>query len=147
MKGAFMKTVRLGTHLALLIGLLFLSNQSWGQTGSELPTVKIAYLPITHALPLFVTQELNREKFKNFKLELVKFGAWPELMDALNAGRVDGASVLIELAIKAKEKGIDIRAVALGHRDGNVVVVTNDIKSPADLKGKTLAIPPPDVLT
>lgn len=136
-----MKTDRMGIHLALLIGFLLLSGQARGQTGGELPTVKIAYLPITHALPLYVTQELDREKFKNFKLELVKFGSWPELMDALNAGRVDGASVLIELAIKAKEKGIDIRAVALGHRDGNVVVVANDITSPADLKGKTLAIP------
>lgn len=103
--------------------------------------VKIAYLPITHALPLFVEQELNKDQFKNIHLELVKFGSWPELTDALNAGKVDGASILIELGIKAKEQGIGLKAVALGHRDGNVVVVANDINSSADLKGKTFAIP------
>jgi NitT/TauT family transport system substrate-binding protein len=145
LKGTFMKKNHNATNWnllwVLLIGLVFLPGRAWGEADRELPTVKIAYLPITHALPLYVTQELHREKFKNFNLELVKFGSWPELMDALNAGRVDGASVLIELAIKAKEKGIDIRAVALGHRDGNVVVVANDIKGLADLKGKIFAIP------
>jgi len=50
-----------------------------------------------------------------------------ELVDALNSGKVDGASMLIELAMKAKEQGIDLKAVALGHRDGNVVVVSKDI--------------------
>ena len=59
----------------------------------------------------------------------------------MNAGQVDGASMLIELAVKAKEQGIDIKAVALGHRDGNVVVVSNDINSVEDLKGKNFAIP------
>lgn len=103
--------------------------------------VKIAYLPITHALPLYVESELGQHNFKNIKVELIKFGSWPELMDALNTGKVDGASVLIELAMKAKEQGIDLKAVALGHRDGNVVVVANDVNETADLKGKTFAIP------
>ncbi|HHV99635.1 MAG TPA: ABC transporter substrate-binding protein [Clostridiaceae bacterium] len=109
--------------------------------GSSKQTVKIAYLPITHALPLYIENELGKHNFKNIDIELVKFGSWPELMDALNTGKVDGASVLIELAIKAKEQGIDLKAVALGHRDGNVVVVSQDINDTADLKGKTFAIP------
>ena len=36
---------------------------------------------------------------------MVKFNSWPDLMDALNTGRIDGASVLIQLAMKAVEKG------------------------------------------
>ena len=63
----------------------------------------------------------NDEQYEDYNLELVKFGSWPELMDALNTGRIDGASVLIQLAMNAKEKGIDLKAVALGHRDGNVL--------------------------
>jgi len=62
-------------------------------------------------------------------------------VDALNSGKVDGASMLIELAMKAKEQGIDLKAVALGHRDGNVVVVSKDINKVEDLKGKSFAIP------
>ncbi|MBR2692904.1 MAG: ABC transporter substrate-binding protein [Thermoguttaceae bacterium] len=103
-------------------------------------SVKIAYLPITHALAVFEeAEELAAED--GLKIELVKYGSWPELLDALNANRVDGASVLIELAMKSKQEGIGIKAVALGHRDGNVVIVSNDIDSAADLKGKTFAIP------
>ncbi|MGM9572754.1 MAG: ABC transporter substrate-binding protein [bacterium] len=103
--------------------------------------VRLAYLLITHALPVFEAAKEAAEKNDNLQIELIKYGSWPELMDALNTGRVDGASVLIELAVKAKEQGIDLKGVALGHRDGNVIVVSKDINNAADLKGKTIAIP------
>ncbi|SEK68925.1 ABC transporter substrate-binding protein [Ruminococcus albus] len=103
-------------------------------------SVKIAYLPITHSLALLEEAE-ELEKESGLKVELVKYGSWAELLDALNSNRVDGASVLIELAMKSKEEGIGVKAVALGHRDGNVIIVSNDIDSAADLKGKTFAIP------
>ena len=128
----------------LVLGLAACQNtkgKTANSTNSEKQTVKIAYLPITHALPLYVENELGKQNFENINVELVKFGSWPELMDALNTGKVDGASVLIELAMKAKEQGIDLKAVALGHRDGNAVVVSQDISKTSDLKGKTFAIP------
>ena len=103
-------------------------------------TIRIAYLPITHALPLFAAKELETAD-SPVKIELIKYGSWPELMDALNTGKVDGASVLAELAVKAKEQGIDVKAAALGHRDGNAIIVSNDIEKPADLAGKVFAIP------
>lgn len=102
--------------------------------------VKIAYLPITHSLAALEEAD-ELETGDGIKVELVKYGSWPELLDALNTGRVDGASVLIELAMKSKQEGIGLKAVALGHRDGNVVIVSNDINTAADLKGKTFAIP------
>ena len=43
--------------------------------------------------------------------------------------------------MKSKQEGVGIKAVALGHRDGNVIIVSNDIETAADLKGKTFAIP------
>ena len=98
--------------------------------------IKIAYLPITHALPLVELTEID-----GVEVELVKYGSWPELLDALNTGRVDGASVLIELAMKAKAQGIGLTTVALGHKDGNVIVVADEVKTAKDLKGKTFAIP------
>lgn len=118
------------------------SNQDTTTTSTEKSIIKIAYLPITHAIPAFETAELLAQKEDSkFKIELVKFGSWSELLDALNSGRVDGASVLIELAMKARSQGIGLKAVALGHRDGNAVIVANDINSVADLKGKKFAIP------
>jgi NitT/TauT family transport system substrate-binding protein len=108
---------------------------------SDKKEIKIAYLPLTHSLPLMVENETFKRRFEKYSLTLVRFGSWPEVLDALNSGRVDGASILIELALKAKEQGIDLKAVALGHRDGNVIVVSNAINSAADLRGKTIAIP------
>lgn len=103
-------------------------------------TIRIAYLPITHALPLFTAKELETSDGP-VRIELIKYGSWPELMDALNTGKVDGASVLVELAVKAREQGIPIRAAALGHKDGNAIIVGNDIHRVEDLRGKIFAIP------
>jgi NitT/TauT family transport system substrate-binding protein len=107
-------------------------------------TVKLAYLPITHSIPLFVLKgnvDSGREGLENIGIELIKFGTWPELVDALVSGRVDGATMFIEFAMKAKEQGIDLKAVALAHRDGATMIVAKDIEGAANLKGKTVAIP------
>lgn len=108
---------------------------------TEKPVLKIGYLPITHATPLFLNQHMHGGEHEGYKVELVKFGSWPDLMDALNAGRIDGASVLIQLAMKSMEKGIDLTAVALGHQDGNVLISSKGIDSLQDLKGESFAIP------
>ena len=104
-------------------------------------TVRIAYLPITHALPLFEASQTLAAAGGPVRVELIRYGSWPELMDALNTGKVDGASVLIELAVKAREQGIDLTAAALGHRGGNVIIAGKGIERVEDLKGKIFAIP------
>lgn len=103
--------------------------------------VKVAYLPITHAIPVFATKEALDARDSDVVVELVKYGSWPELMDALNTGRVDAASALVELAMLARQNGIELSAVALGHKDGNILVTSNDITDPSQMKGKTFAIP------
>ena len=133
-----MKRRILPASIALTFALSVVSCGKTEENSSD--TVKIAYLPITHSLPVLEeAEELQQQT--GLQVELVKYGSWSELLDALNSNRVDGASVLIELAMKSKQEGIGIKAVALGHHDGNVIIVSNDIKSAADLKGKTFAIP------
>lgn len=124
----------------LTAGILALSLTACGKKSDDSNTIKIAYLPITHSLAVLETSDELAEK-DGLQVELVKYGSWNELMDALNSGRVDGASVLIELAMKSKEQGVGIKAVALGHKDGNVIITSSDIASAEDLKGKTIAIP------
>ncbi len=126
----------------LLVSALALTGcGNKAQANESVETVKIAYLPITHSLAVLEEANQLQTANENINVELVKYGSWPELLDALNSGQVDGASVLIELAMKSKEEGVGIKAVALGHKDGNVIVVSNDVKDGADLKGKTIAIP------
>lgn len=124
----------------LTTGIIAFSLTACGKKSDDSNTIKIAYLPITHSLAVLETADELAEK-TGLQVELVKYGSWNELMDALNSGRVDGASVLIELAMKSKEQGVGIKAVALGHKDGNVIITSNDINSAEDLKGKTIAIP------
>lgn len=124
----------------LTAGIIAFSLTACGKKSDDSNTIKIAYLPITHSLAVLETADELAEK-TGLQVELVKYGSWNELMDALNSGRVDGASVLIELAMKSKEQGIGLKAVALGHKDGNVIITSNDINSAEDLKGKTIAIP------
>lgn len=124
----------------LTAGILALSFTACGKKSDDSNTIKIAYLPITHSLAVLEASDELAEK-DGLQVELVKYGSWNELMDALNSGRVDGASVLIELAMKSKEQGVGIKAVALGHKDGNVIITSSDIASAEDLKGKTIAIP------
>lgn len=124
----------------LTAGVLAFSLTACGKKSDDSNTIKIAYLPITHSLAVLETADELAEQ-TGLQVELVKYGSWNELMDALNSGRVDGASVLIELAMKSKEQGIGIKAVALGHKDGNVIIASNAINSAEDLKGKTIAIP------
>ena len=141
MKNRLKEIILVITLVVLVLSMSGCKKEEGTSAQSGKKTVKIAYLPLTHALPLFVENELEKGNFKNVNIELVKFGSWPELMDALNTGKVDGASVLIELAMKAKEQGIDLKAVALGHRDGNIAVVSPEINKTSDLKGKNFAIP------
>ena len=131
------RSICLFTCVILVGGIFSGCGNSKDKTSSSSDNaVKIGFLPITHAIPLYVEKEEEKAD-----IELIKFGSWPELMEALNSGKIDGASVLVELAMKAKSQGINLKAVALGHTDGNAVIVSNDINSVEDLKGKNFAIP------
>lgn len=123
--------------LAALLAVISLTGcRGKKDSNASKDEITIAYLPISHALPL---AELPQRK--DIKVKLVKYGSWPELLDALNTGRVDGASILIELAMKARAQGIPLSAYALGHTDGNVIIADKSIRTAKDFKGKSFAIP------
>ena len=133
-------TIIIALLAVIIASIAYAYHEQEEPTAVEQKTVRIAYLPITHALPVFATKELETPDGP-VHVELVKYGSWPELMDALNTGKVDAAAVLVELGVKAREQGIDVRAAALGHTEGNIIIVGNDINSVQDLKGKSFAIP------
>ena len=105
------------------------------------PTFKVGYLPLTHSLAVVVADKLNAGKYKNLKVELVKFSSWPELLDAYNSGKIQAASELLVLALAGAERGVPESVVALSHRHGDILTVAKDVNSVRDLKGKRVAIP------
>jgi len=103
-------------------------------------TIQIAYLPITHSLAVMKMNAMQLED-DPYSIELVRFTTWPDVVDALRTGRVDGASVLFEVALQAGNENDGLSLLALSHRDGNVIVVDNNIESYSDLIGRNIAIP------
>ena len=125
--------------IAVLILLIPLTGCSRANDHNQ-PTVRIAYIPITHSAAVMVLPEIAQPD-DDFRIELIRFTAWPEVVEALRAGHVDAASILIEVAMRAFEMDDSLAVVSLSHRDGNVIVVSNDIRSYACLVGQTVAIP------
>ena len=107
---------------------------------TDTQVIRIAYLPITHSAAVMVLPDVAQDD-EDFHIELVRFTSWPEVVEALRARRVDGASILLEVAMRAYEMDDSLAVVGLSHRDGNVIVVGNDIDGYACLIGQTVAIP------
>ena len=73
----------------------------------------------------------------------VRYGGWPELKEAMVAGKIKAAMLLAPMVMDLADHGVPVKIVALGHRSGAVIMVGKDspYKSFADLKGKKIAIP------
>lgn len=122
------------------LGLLLLS--ALPAASAEKPTLRIAYLPILDHLTLPIAYELSdKGKFEHLTLQPVKYTSWTALGEAVLAGKVDGAFILVPLGMHLRQKGAPIKLVLLGHRNGSALVVSTAIKSIEGLKGGLLAIP------
>lgn len=109
-------------------------------TADPVKVLRIGYLPITDHLTVIAKA---RSSFHGVDLQPLRFSSWPELSEALKAGQLEGAFVLSPIALELRAKGVPIKAVLLGHRNGSVVTVRHDsdIHTASDLIGKTIAIP------
>ena len=71
------------------------------------------------------------------------FQGFPEIKEALISNKMQAAFMVAPMAIALRSQGVPIRIVHLGHRYGSAVVVRKDapIRTFADLKGRTIAVP------
>ncbi|WP_395400734.1 ABC transporter substrate-binding protein [Arthrobacter sp. UC242_113] len=107
--------------------------------------LKLGYFGnITHATALvgvqkgFIAKELG-----DTKLTTQVFNAGPAAIEALNAGAIDATYIGPNPAINSfvKSKGESVSIIAGAASGGAQLVVKPEIKTAADLKGKTLASP------
>ena len=72
-----------------------------------------------------------------------KFQGFPEIKDALISDRMQAGFMVAPMAIALRSQGVPIKIVYLGHRYGSAVVVRKDgpVRTVADLRGRTVAIP------
>lgn len=126
-----------------LAPVLFALSSLTCTTATAKTTIKVGYLPILDHLPLLVSHAQDDTKFQAVKIEPRMFKGWNTMVGALKADVINAAFILSPLAIDLFNQGVNIKTVLLAHRDGSAITVkkNSSIRSPADLKGKVIAIP------
>lgn len=71
------------------------------------------------------------------------FQGFPEIKEALMSNRMQAGFMVAPMAIALRAQGVPLKIVYLGHRYGSAVVVRKDggVRTFADLRGKTVAVP------
>jgi NitT/TauT family transport system substrate-binding protein len=107
--------------------------------------LKLGYFGnITHATALVGVQKgYIAKELGETKLSTQVFNAGPAAIEALNAGAIDATYIGPNPAINSfvKSKGESVSIIAGAASGGAQLVVKPEIKTAADLKGKTLASP------
>ena len=103
----------------------------------------VAYLPVTCQLTCPVTDYISKFSQSGEMFLPRMFQGFPEMKEALISNRVQAAFIVAPMALALKAQGVPIKVVYLGHRYGSAVVVRKDgpIKTFADMRGRTIAIP------
>jgi NitT/TauT family transport system substrate-binding protein len=103
----------------------------------------VAYIPVTCHLACPVTDYISKFSKAGEVFLPRMFQGFPEIKEALISDKMQAAFIVAPLAIALKAQGVPIRIVYLGHRYGTAFVVRKDgpIKTFADIRGKTVAIP------
>lgn len=142
------------TIIGLIIAVLviggawyFVSNKQ--EAKLETTKVKIANLPVVHGLPLYVAIEKGYFKDAGLEIEVVKFEAPNQIIDAIMTGQVDltspsGALGITGIANFKNPGKLKVYAVS-GGTSGNsganfIVPVNSTLSSLSDLRGKKLGI-------
>jgi NitT/TauT family transport system substrate-binding protein len=71
------------------------------------------------------------------------FQGFPEIKEALISNQMQAGFMVAPMAIALRAQGVPVKIVYLGHRYGSAMAVRKDgpVKTFADLKGKTVAVP------
>ena len=134
--------------LVLISGLHAYLNVNWDAVLNDYrPLAKrkivVAYIPVTCQLTCPVTDYISKYSNSGEIFLPRLFQGFPEIKEALISNKVQAAFIVAPLAIALKAQGVPIKVVYLGHRYGSAVVVRKNgpVKTFADLRGRTVAIP------
>jgi NitT/TauT family transport system substrate-binding protein len=134
--------------LGLISGLHLYLNVNWAAVLNdyrplEKRKITVAYLPVTCQLTCPVTDYISKFSLSGEMFLPRMFQGFPEMKEALISNRVQAAFIVAPMALALKAQGVPIKVVYLGHRYGSAVVVRKDgpVKTFADMRGRTIAIP------
>jgi NitT/TauT family transport system substrate-binding protein len=134
--------------VVIISGLHACLNVNWAAVLNEYRPladrkITVAYLPVTCQLTCPVTDYISKFSLSGEEFLPRMFQGFPEMKEALISNKVQAAFIVAPMALALKAQGVPIKVVYLGHRYGSAVVVQKDgpIKTFADMRGRTIAIP------
>lgn len=130
--------------LALLTGC---SQEKNTPQKTEQQQLKIGVLPVEDIMPMVVAEKNGYFAQENLRVELISFQSAVEQGNAMQSGQLNGMVTDMVVATLMKDSGLDIKmtSITLGAspQEGRFAIVAapgSDIKTLADLKGKSLGI-------
>jgi len=134
--------------LVVISGLHAYLNVNWGAVLNEYRPINqrkitVAYIPVTCQLTCPVTDYISKLSQSGEIFLPRLFQGFPEIKEALISNKVQAAFIVAPLAIALRAQGVGIKVVYLGHRYGSAFVVKKNgpVKTFADMRGRTIAIP------
>jgi NitT/TauT family transport system substrate-binding protein len=112
----------------------------------ETLNIRIGHLKIMDHLLLGVSAfrcHPAGDRLHHSTLENIPLNSWEQIGEKLRQGELHGAFITLPLAMDLFAAGLDISLLMFVHRSGSVMVKSrqSQIKSLADLKGKSILIP------
>lgn len=111
------------------------------EASGEISTLRIALPTWVGYGPLYVAQEKGFFEENGVNVELSIVEGLAERKQALISGNLEGLATAVDVFVNLEGAGINMDMVWLLDRSNGAdgIVATSDIKTPADLKGKTVA--------
>jgi NitT/TauT family transport system substrate-binding protein len=109
---------------------------------AERQVIRMGYMPVVTNLAAPLLDYASRDG-EGLRFEALKFSSFAEMGEAIRNGDIQAAFIIAPLAIVLHQQGAHIRVVYIGNRHESVLVYRKglDVKSFADLAGKTIAVP------
>lgn len=111
--------------------------------GLERESLRVGFLPVTCHLTCPVIDWTTRHSATGALFESKRYSDFATASEDLNKGTLGVAFLNAPLAISLKMKGLPVRIISLGHRDGTTLVVaaSSPITHFTQLRGKKVLVP------
>ena len=134
--------------LIVFLALIMLSACDSGKgtppsVNKSLPEVMIGRLICGGHLPLAIVEKMYQEDLSTFRLKTVQNHDWNDVVKDLKSGKLAGTFILSPLAMNLIREGLPAKIVLMADRNGNGFVLSQKIKSIAELKDRKSIIAVP----
>lgn len=109
---------------------------------SERAVVTMGYMPVITNLASPILDYASKDG-NGVRFEALKFGSFAEMGEALRSGHIQAAFIIAPLAVVLHQQGAGVKIVYIGNRHESTLVYKKElnVKSFADLAGKSIAVP------